>query len=128
MINTLKKTFEELGLSTNEIKILLVLLQEKSLKVQTIAKLSHLNRTTTYGVLKSLTKRGLISSITQKGISEFQSIEPKLLLNYIDRKQEQLNERKGEIKEVLPELKKMRINIYTSSLSDTLSIVYIFGN
>ena len=120
MINALKKTLNKLGLSKHETGVLLVLLQKENLKVQTIAKLAHLNRTTTYGVLQTLMKKGLVQSTDHFGTSEFQSIEPKLLLNYIDRKQEELNERKKEIKELLPELKRLQ------SKSDVFPRIQVF--
>lgn len=108
MIDTIKKALNELGLSNNETNVLLVLLQERSLKVHAVSKFANLNRTTTYGVLKSLITKGLVSSINRKGISEFQAIEPDHLVNYIDKKQQELNTQKEEIKKVLPELKKMQ--------------------
>ena len=108
MFNSLQETLTKLGLSKNEVSVFLVLLQEGGLKAQTISKLANLNRTTTYGVIQSLTRRGLVSSVEQFGISLFHSIEPPLLINYIERKQAELDERKDEIKKMLPEIKKIR--------------------
>lgn len=108
MIQTLQKAAHDLGLGDKEIRVFLVLLQESSLRVQSIAKKARLNRTTTYGILKALGEKGLVSSADRKGITEYQSIEPQQLLSYIDRKRDRLRERRDEIKAVVPEIKKLR--------------------
>ncbi|OHB21494.1 MAG: hypothetical protein A2939_03115 [Parcubacteria group bacterium RIFCSPLOWO2_01_FULL_48_18] len=108
MITILRKVFSDLGLSDKEIQAMFVLLQEGSLRVPAVAKKARLNRTTTYGILKSLTERGLVSSADRGGIIEYQSIPPSHIIPFIERKRDELQDRKDEIKEILPELKKVR--------------------
>lgn len=111
MINNLHKILLNIGLNEKEAEVLGYLFQCESSKVSDIARSCHLNRTTTYVVLKLLVKNGLVSSITQYGITEFQAIEPNLLLSYIDRQKASLEQKKKEIENVLPQLNKVRDNL-----------------
>jgi sugar-specific transcriptional regulator TrmB len=108
MLPELKKLLDTLGLSTKESEVLSILLQFDSLLVKDLAKKARLNRTTTYGILKTLVDKGLVSSIVKYGVREYQSIEPALLPTYIERQEELLRERKKEIKNILPQIQKIR--------------------
>ena len=108
MIAAIKKLLETLGLTGKESEVLNILLQHESLRVVDIAKKAHLNRTTTYGILKTLIEKNLASSLTKYGVQEYQSIEPMLLPSYISRQEEILAERKKEIQSILPQIEKMR--------------------
>ena len=90
----------ELGLDENEIQVYLTCLRDKSATVKEIAKETGLIRTTIYGVLDSLTKKGLISKIKKEGVFEFQSASPKEILNILDTK-------KALIESILPKLKQL---------------------
>ena len=96
MLNKLKQLLLDIGLAENESMLLIVLFQEGGLKVSDIAKKASLNRTTTYGIIKSLSKRGLIDSYTEYGIAKHKAIEPELLLAYVDRQQENLKNKKSD--------------------------------
>lgn len=103
----IKTVLIDIGLSQNEAAILISLFRNNSMKVSDLAYESALNRTTIYGVLKTLSKRGLVSSFTRYGIVEYKAIDPSLLLNYIDRQKEELNNKKKKIENLLPEIKKL---------------------
>jgi HTH-type transcriptional regulator, sugar sensing transcriptional regulator len=95
------KELKELNLEDNEIRVYLACLYLGSSKVNDIAKKSKLIRTTTYGVLKSLIEKGLVSTIIKNNITHFQSAKPKQLL-------EILEEKKKKINSILPKLEKIR--------------------
>ena len=108
MLPPLKKALEVIGLSKNEIAILLVLLESGSMFVVSIARAAKLNRTTTYGVLKLLADKGLASSVKKEGVVRYQSIAPELLPGYIERRRETLAETKQEVTKLIPQLKLLR--------------------
>ncbi len=108
MLSKLKKIFTAIGLDLKESELLYILLQHDSLRVRDLAKKAHLNRTSTYGIIKGLSQKGLVSAVTKYGITEYQSIEPALLPSYIERQEEQLRERKKELQTTLPQLQQIR--------------------
>lgn len=105
MIHSIKKVLSNLDLSPKELDILVVLLQNSSMFASQIASISKLNRTTTYGILKNLIAKGLVSSVKKDKVIKYQSITPDLIPGYIERKQESLKETQSQIKELLPQLK-----------------------
>lgn len=111
MINKIKDILLNIGLTDKESEVLEFLFKCQSSKVSYIATGCHLNRTTTYVVLKSLIKKGLVSSSLKYGITEFQAIEPNLLPSYVDRQKELLDQKKKDIENVLPQLNSIRENI-----------------
>lgn len=111
MINKIKNILLGVGLNEKEADVLEYLFKSESSKVSNIAINCHLNRTTTYVILKSLIKKGLVSSSMKFGVTEFQAIEPNLLLSYIERQKELLDQKKTEIENILPELNNVRENL-----------------
>ena len=73
-----------------------------------IAEKADINRTTTYDIIETLTKRGLISSIKKDGITYFKALDPKELLNYLEREKvehtKKIEKQQKEIEELLPAL------------------------
>ena len=104
----LKKALETLGLNRNEIAVLMVLLEDSPLYAARIAREAKLNRTTTYGVLKLLAGKGLVSADTKKGATRYQSIPPEQLPTYIERRRDALAETKEQLSEIIPQLELVR--------------------
>ena len=96
---------KNIGLDENEIKVYIACLKTGRSKVNEISKKSGLNRTTTYGVLKSLKEKGFISSILKDNIKHFQAADPEHLVDILE-------ERKSKIEDVLPQLKKMEESVH----------------
>lgn len=104
----LKKIFTALHLNKSESIVLLSLFESGPCRVTELASSTALNRTTLYGILKILAKKGLVSSFTMRGVLEYQSIQPNLLVDYLERQKIILEERKSEVVSILPELIRMR--------------------
>ncbi len=102
------KTLKEIGLSDKEASVLLVLLEHGSMLASAIAKAAKLNRTTTYGLLKELSAKSLVSQIKKDGADRWQSIPAESLPQYIERRRELLEENKKGIEEALPQIKLLR--------------------
>ncbi len=108
MLNVLPTILKEIGLPEKEAQVLNILLQSTSLKVSELAERARINRTTADGLVKSLLTKGLVTSSIRDGVAVYQSIEPELLISYIDRQKEQLELKKSSIAELLPELNLLR--------------------
>ncbi|MBW2988094.1 hypothetical protein DRJ48_02920 [Candidatus Woesearchaeota archaeon] len=96
-----EKVLEELGLSQNESKVYLTLLELGSTTAGEIAKKSKVHRTNVYDALEGLMKRGLASYIIKDRTKYFEASPPEDLLRYLQDKEERL-------KEILPKLNLIR--------------------
>jgi len=101
----IEKTLEKLGLSSNEAKTYLVLVEHGSQAVGPLSKNSGINRTTLYGVLKSLTLKGFVTShFNELEIAIYEAITPKRLLSLIEKKEVEILEAKKNIRDIMPQL------------------------
>lgn len=103
-----QKALKEIGLSDKESAVLLVLLEHGSMLAATVAKFAKLNRTTTYGLLKELSGKGLVSSSRKGGTTRWQSIAPEMLSGYIKRRRDALGESEKEVSDAVPQIKLLR--------------------
>ncbi len=108
---------KQLGLSENEIKVYIAVLELGTVKAGSIAKRVPLPRTTIYGVLKSLIEKGIASYVIKSGVKYFTATDPKRLLS--------IQQEKAEIiKKLLPQLEIIKqtvnetptIELYTGKL------------
>ena len=101
--------FRELGLSENEAKVFIFLLQfSAGKKVADIARGTHLNRTTIYGVLKTLNEKNLLTEHEKRGVSFFQSIDPNRIGNYIESQKNRLDRQAKKLEEILPSINELK--------------------
>jgi sugar-specific transcriptional regulator TrmB len=97
------------GLNETEVRVFVFLLQhEIGLRVSDLARKIRLNRTTLYGILSSLSEKGLVSSSEQRGVLLYQSIQPHLLVDYLGRMQERLARNAKRVAAIVPEISRIR--------------------
>jgi sugar-specific transcriptional regulator TrmB len=97
---------EDIGLTGSEIKVFIALLEVGSSSAGKIVEKSGLQNAVVHRAFHSLAEKGLITYILEGKIKQYQAIEPKLLLSFLDEKREKL-------KKVIPELeakKKLQVN------------------
>src|SRR3989338_3097502 len=104
----LKKALEAIGLGEKEVRVLTALLESGPTFAAAVARRAKLNRTTTYGILKELMQRGLVTSAEDRGVLRYQSIAPDMLPAYIKRKGKELLETKEEVEKLVPQIKLLR--------------------
>ena len=96
------------GFSEKEALIYTHLIRLGAQPASVIAERANINRTTTYDIIETLTKRGLIASIKKDGITYFKALDPKELLNYLEREKvehtKKIEKQQKEIEELLPAL------------------------
>lgn len=95
---TVQEALGRIGLTTNEIKVYLALLDLGSSLAGDVAKRANLHRRPTYDALNRLVEKGLVSYTIKAGKKSFHPADPERILGLVE-------EREKEIKEILPEIK-----------------------
>jgi len=93
-----------LGFSEKESRVYLAAVKLGTTTMQKIAKMSGVNRATTYVLVEAMMKRGLMSSVT-KGKKRYFSIEsPEKLHSILEQEKAQVREKEKMINAVIPQL------------------------
>ncbi|MEK7105308.1 MAG: helix-turn-helix domain-containing protein [Patescibacteria group bacterium] len=103
-MDSLSRELMHLGLSEKEAAVYVAALQLGPVPVQDIAKQSKVNRATTYVMIESLEKRGLISSTIKDKKRIFIAEAPDRLLSLIRLQKKELEEQENEMAHLLPKL------------------------
>jgi sugar-specific transcriptional regulator TrmB len=109
----MEREYEDLlkkaGFDDKETKVYLAALELRSAPASIIAQKAGIVRSTCYGILEELVRKGLASK-TEKpgGIRIFNVENPELLKNYVDRQKESFDILGKEINKFLPGLKKLQ--------------------
>ncbi len=96
-----------LGLSEKEVAVYLAMLFLGPSTAQDISTRAKVNRATTYVMLDSLVDAGLASQITKDKKTLFQSEDPIQLLRVLEKKKNDVDERMGQARGVIPELQEL---------------------
>jgi len=107
-----KAVLEELGLTENEARVYLTLIETGLTKAGVIVKKTKLHRSTTYEVIRRLVEMGLASYIIKAGKRHFRATDPEKFL-------EVMTEREDKLKSILPALK---ARIHKSEIKQTAEI------
>lgn len=99
---------KKIGLSDKEIKLYIKLLENGASSVRILAESAGLNRGTAYDILKNLQESGLVSFYHQDTKQKFVAEEPEKLLKLIKNKEQEINDAKDKINEIIPELKSLQ--------------------
>lgn len=100
MINQLKS----IGLSENEAKVYMAMLELGSATVLEISAKAEVNRPTTYVQIESLKKMGLVSTQTKGKKQLFMAESPEQLEFVIEKERKTIEQKKEELIKLLPEL------------------------
>lgn len=108
-----QQTLEDVGLSQGESKVYLALLKLGAVQVNKLKEETKLHRTTIYDFLEKLLNKGLINYVIKSNVKFYSATDTNKLLEFIKEKEDQ-------IKDVLPELKRistthsqeMRVEVY----------------
>lgn len=105
----LEQILVDIGLNESERHVFTLLIAEESpMRVTDIARMSKLNRTTTYGILHSLAERGLVTGTEVRGVLKYQTIEPSLLADHLERAKDRLHADTKRLRDILPDIKRVR--------------------
>ena len=101
----MKEKLIQLGLTEGESKVYLALLKLGSTKVGPLVKLSKVSYSKIYEVTNRLLDKGLINYIIKEKTKYFQAVEPNRILDYLQEKQKQTEEKIKLFNQILPNLK-----------------------
>ncbi len=101
----IEKLLEKLGLSRQEIKIYLALLNLGPASIRQIASATDINRGIVYELLKKLIKKRLATHCEKKNQKHFTAENPEIIKTLLKSEREKLTELENEISASLPRLK-----------------------
>jgi len=115
--------FEQLGLTRNEIRVYLCLLERGTSLVQTVAKQLQLPRTTVYSILDSLHGHNLVSKQKKRGVGVFRVENPDAILGILRRKERGLQDQRKALEHLVGELQ----NLYKDGIPRAPRMEYVEG-
>nr|MBA4405481.1 hypothetical protein [Nanoarchaeum sp.] len=102
---------EEAGMTNGEIKVYLALIETGPSSIGPILEESGITKSIIYRILNKLIKKGLVSYIIKEKTKVFQAAQPSQLIEYIDKKKENLNKTREDLQKLIPEIiKKQAFN------------------
>ncbi len=102
---------EEIGLTKNEIKIYLALLELGSTSTGAIIKKTRIHTSKVYDGLERLSGKGLVSYIVQANTKYFKAVNPERLIEFLHDKKKQIDQQEDEIKSIIPKLKSRQLTV-----------------
>ncbi len=103
--NLLLKNLIDFGLTKKEANVYLALIELEIATVSQIAENTTINRSSTYVVLGSLRKKGLVSVSEDKKVQQFVAISPDMLFEEAKNRAKKAEEIRNNINDIIPELK-----------------------
>ncbi len=100
----LTEKLTKFGLTEKEAAIYLTLLKFGTSTVSDIAKISKLNRSTSYVLLETLSQKGLVTTTEQQSPRFYTAVPPERFLSISEERMKQASSLLGLAKGVLPEL------------------------
>jgi len=106
----MKESLINLGLTENETKVYINLLELGLTTAGKIIKSSRLHRNIVYDNLERLIKKGLVSHVIIKGIKHFETTPPNELNEYIENKKKNIKKQEEDLKGIISKIKELRGN------------------
>jgi sugar-specific transcriptional regulator TrmB len=104
----INEILQDIGLSDKESSVYIALLRVGSAKVVQIAHSAELQRTTTYDILHTLSRKGLVTKYTKGASVIYTATDPRALTSFLDHQakqfETQIGAKKQRVVEMLPEL------------------------
>jgi len=113
-----EKTLEALGLTRGEAKVYLALNKLGEVTVGPIGKESKVSKSKMYDILDKLIAKGLVSYITRNGTKYFSTNDPQMILSYIQKKKDELEETQKEVEEIIQNLTLQRTLTHHHKLAE----------
>ncbi len=104
----LEKYLQDIGLSEKEAIVYISLLSVENSSVLDLSKKTKLNRSTSYVVLESLAKKGLVTETTVGKKTHYQAEPPERLQTYVEQRKIMLDEQAKKLKDVIPQIKSVQ--------------------
>lgn len=112
MINEEISHLINIGLTKGEAKVYFALNELGSSTVGPIVKKSRVAYSNIYDILNRLIEKGIVSFIIKNKTKYFQASSPYNLIQYLDKKQEEIVREKENLKNLIPNLEKLQESIF----------------
>src|SRR3989344_345400 len=96
------RELKKIGLTDGEIKVYEALLELGETTKTKLAKKSEVSPSKIYDITNRLIRKGIISSVRKRGIMHFKAADPKRLNDFLNQKEQEINEEKDIVKNLLP--------------------------
>lgn len=96
----------EIGLTENESKVYMALLDKGALPVNRIYEETGIHRRNVYDVLTKLISKGLVTYVIENKKKVFQATDPKRIITFLEEQKKSIEERENIAKEIIPQLEK----------------------
>ena len=107
---TMIEELRKLGLTENESKVYLALLELGSINAGEIIKKTKLHRNIVYDNLDKLIEKGLASFVIIKNVRHFEVTPPNELKEFIKKQKQEVLQKEQLINKILPQINKLRIS------------------
>ncbi|MDP7116117.1 MAG: helix-turn-helix domain-containing protein [Candidatus Woesearchaeota archaeon] len=101
----IETTLETIGLTKNEVKVYLALLEVGLTSTGKIIKKTGIHTSKVYDALERLAEKGLVSHIIEANTKHFKAVNPDRLLDFMQEKKRKIDSQENNIKDILPDLK-----------------------
>ncbi len=95
---------KQFGLNENEIQLYIEVLKHGKLSITQLPKLTGINRTTVYSVVKKLSGLGLVAEDLGGKVAQVTALPPENLRHIIQKEQEQIDKQKVVVDEIIKSL------------------------
>ena len=112
---------EKLGLTKGEIKVYLALNKLGEATIGPIGKESKVSKSKMYDILDKLIDKGLAGYVIKGGSKHFVANDPHMILEYITRKENELEKTRKEMTEFLPQLMLKRSSAKNQPMAEIYS-------
>jgi len=98
------RALERIGLTKSEINVYLSLLQLGQSTAGPIVDKAGVTRSKIYDILERLKSKGLVSHIVKESTKYFNAADPHNIIDYLNKKEQEIKEEKNQVLKILPEL------------------------
>jgi sugar-specific transcriptional regulator TrmB len=99
---------QQAGLTEGEAKVYLALLKTGFTTTGPLIDKARVAKSIIYQILDKLIEKGLVSYAIKNNVKHFKAEDPGKIIEFLEKKQEELLQKTKEIKQYLPELEKLR--------------------
>jgi sugar-specific transcriptional regulator TrmB len=109
MDGKIKETLKTIGLTNGEIDVYLALIDLGQSTTGKITKMANISGSKVYEVLQRLNHKGLVSYVIERGTKHYCATPVERLIDFLTEKQQEIENGKSKIKELIPLLKTKRL-------------------
>ncbi|MDO8339602.1 MAG: helix-turn-helix domain-containing protein [Candidatus Burarchaeum sp.] len=99
---------ERLGLTHNEAKVYLALLEVGPSATKALIRKTGIHTSKVYESLERLIQKGLANFVIEANRKKFSATDPQSIIGFLDEKQMELEDKKKEVVKLLPSLRSLR--------------------